>query len=39
MLAAQLAATPGVVDHGLFSPALVSDVIIGQGDKVEYRSL
>jgi ribose 5-phosphate isomerase A len=27
-LAARLAATPGVVDHGLFQPALVSDVIV-----------
>jgi ribose 5-phosphate isomerase A len=28
-LAARLAATPGVVDHGLFPPALVTDVIVG----------
>jgi ribose 5-phosphate isomerase A len=28
-LAAHLAAVPGVVDHGLFPPALVSDVIVG----------
>jgi ribose 5-phosphate isomerase A len=28
-LAAQLAATPGVVDHGLFEPGLVHDVIVG----------
>jgi ribose 5-phosphate isomerase A len=38
-LAARLAATPGVVDHGLFAPALVSDVIVGQGETVEHRSL
>ncbi len=29
-LAAYLAAMPGVVDHGLFPPALVSDVIVGR---------
>jgi ribose 5-phosphate isomerase A len=28
-LAARLASTPGVVDHGLFPPALVTDVIVG----------
>ena len=28
-LASRLAATPGVVEHGLFSPDLVSDVILG----------
>jgi ribose 5-phosphate isomerase A len=28
-LAARLSATPGVVDHGLFPPSLVSDVIVG----------
>jgi ribose 5-phosphate isomerase A len=34
-LASRLSAAPGVVDHGLFSPALVSDVLIGRGDEVE----
>ena len=34
-LAARLALTPGVVDHGLFEPALVSDVIVGRGDAAE----
>ena len=29
-LAARLAATPGVVDHGIFEPALVGDVIVGR---------
>ncbi len=29
-LAARLAATPGVVDHGLFAPELVADVIVGR---------
>jgi ribose 5-phosphate isomerase A len=28
-LAARLAATPGVVDHGLFEPSLVADVVVG----------
>jgi len=30
-LAARLSATPGVVDHGLFSPSLVSEVIVARG--------
>ena len=30
-LAARLSATPGVVDHGLFPPELVADVIVGRG--------
>jgi ribose 5-phosphate isomerase A len=34
-LAGRLAATPGVVDHGLFPPELVSDVIVGRGDTAE----
>ncbi len=34
-LAAALAATPGVVDHGLFPPSLVSEVLVGRGDLVE----
>jgi ribose 5-phosphate isomerase A len=38
-LAARLAATPGVIGHGLFEPALVSAVIIGRGDAVEHRTL
>ena len=29
-VAARLSATPGVVDHGLFAPALVADVIVGR---------
>jgi ribose 5-phosphate isomerase A len=36
-LSALLSGTPGVVDHGLFPPAMVSDVIIGRGDSVEHR--
>lgn len=34
-LAQRLSATPGVVDHGLFSPELVSEVLIGRGRAVE----
>lgn len=34
-LAQMLAETPGVVEHGLFRPALVSEVLIGRGDAVE----
>ena len=34
-LAARLAATPGVVEHGLFGPELVSDVLVGRGDQVQ----
>jgi ribose 5-phosphate isomerase A len=36
-LAARLSATPGVVDHGLFPPELVSEVIVGRDDGVERR--
>ena len=34
-LAAHLAATPGVVEHGLFPPDLVSEVLVGRGGEVE----
>ena len=34
-LAARLSATVGVVEHGLFRPELVSDVLVGHGDDVE----
>jgi ribose 5-phosphate isomerase A len=36
-LAARLSAVPGVVDHGLFAPALVSEVLVGRGPEVERR--
>jgi ribose 5-phosphate isomerase A len=36
-LAQTLAATPGVVEHGLFSPDLVSDVIVAEGSGIEWR--
>jgi len=34
-LAARLASTPGVVEHGLFPPGLVSDVLVARGTTVE----
>jgi ribose 5-phosphate isomerase A len=34
-LAARLSAIPGVVDHGLFPAAMVSELLIGQGGSVE----
>lgn len=37
VLAVRLSGTPGVVDHGLFAPALVHDVLIARGDDVEHR--
>ncbi len=36
-LAQWLSAIPGVVEHGLFSPAMVSDILIGQGVHVHRR--
>jgi ribose 5-phosphate isomerase A len=36
-VAAYLAAEPGVVEHGLFPPAMVADVIVGRVDGVEHR--
>jgi ribose 5-phosphate isomerase A len=38
-LAARLAAEPGVVEHGLFPPELVSDVVVATGDRVELRRI
>ena len=35
-LAEWLSATPGVVEHGLFPAALVSDVVVGRGERVEH---
>ena len=36
-LAAELSATPGVIDHGLFPSALVTDVLIARGGEIEHR--
>jgi ribose 5-phosphate isomerase A len=33
-LAAALAAVPGVVDHGLFPPSLVTSVLVGRADGI-----
>ncbi|HEX8690742.1 MAG TPA: ribose 5-phosphate isomerase A [Solirubrobacterales bacterium] len=38
-LALRLEADPGVAAHGLFPPALVSEVLIGRGGEVEHRGL
>jgi len=38
-MAARLSATPGVIDHGLFSPDLVSDILIARGEEIEHREL
>ncbi len=37
LVAADLAAVPGVVEHGLFPPAMVADVIVGRSHAVEHR--
>jgi ribose 5-phosphate isomerase A len=34
-LAERLAATPGVIEHGLFPPTLVSEVLVGRDDRVD----
>jgi ribose 5-phosphate isomerase A len=34
-LAALLESTPGVIEHGLFPPRLVSEILVGRGDEVE----
>jgi len=34
-LAARFAATPGVVAHGLFPPALVYEILVARGDRVQ----
>jgi ribose 5-phosphate isomerase A len=38
-LAAWLAGTPGVVDHGLFAPDLVADILIARDGDIEHRQL
>ena len=34
-LAARLSSTPGVVEHGLFPPILVDEILVGRGNRVE----
>ncbi len=36
-LAARLSAAPGLVEHGLFPPSMVHDVLIARGTEVEHR--
>lgn len=38
-LAARLASCPGVIDHGLFPPALTATIIVATGDRIETRDL
>ena len=38
-LADRLSATAGVVEHGLFPPELVTDVVVAHGEQVEHRML
>jgi ribose 5-phosphate isomerase A len=38
-LAHRFDTVPGVVGHGLFPPALTSDVLIARGDDVEHRTV
>jgi ribose 5-phosphate isomerase A len=38
-LSALLSSTPGIVDHGLFPPQLVSEILIGRRDGVERRTV
>jgi ribose 5-phosphate isomerase A len=38
-LAARLSAAPGVVEHGLFAPELVSDILIAGPGGVEHRTV
>jgi ribose 5-phosphate isomerase A len=38
-VAAWLDAIPGVVEHGLFPPAMVSDVLVARGEDVEHRRI
>jgi len=38
LLARQLSETPGVIDHGLFAPELVSTILIAHADGVEQRT-
>jgi ribose 5-phosphate isomerase A len=39
VLAAWLASTPGVVEHGLFPPEMVTTILVGRGDSVSRTDL
>jgi ribose 5-phosphate isomerase A len=34
-LAARLSSTTGVVEHGLFGPDLVSEILVARGERIE----
>ena len=38
-VAVWLSQMPGVVEHGLFPPSMVSDVLVGRGDEVERMTI
>jgi ribose 5-phosphate isomerase A len=38
-LAARLASTPGVVEHGLFPPEMVATILVGRGESVDWIDL
>lgn len=38
-LAATLSSMPGVIEHGLFEPALVSTVVVARGEEVEHITI
>lgn len=39
VLAARLSSTPGVIEHGIFPPSMVSDVLIARGEQVTHQEL
>jgi ribose 5-phosphate isomerase A len=39
VLAARLSGTPGVIDHGLFAPEMVSDILIAGPAGIEHRTI
>jgi ribose 5-phosphate isomerase A len=38
-LAARLSAVPGVVEHGLFPPELIAEIVVARGDEITRRVL
>lgn len=38
-VAALLSGTPGVIEHGLFAPSLVTDIIVGEQPEARHRQL
>lgn len=36
-LAAKFSGTPGVIEHGLFPPSMVADILIARGERIEHR--